>query len=972
MKEQALANILAPFTAVRSQRHENKWFLLADLRLDNLFAKLKRSWSDYNHANSIDADISLKAKIGWITFMISLVVISVTTYAQTAKINMVVSVKLYAQTTKTNLRVNQTISTQHPAVGEVIIYTMVIANAVGYAPATGVRIMHTLPKDGVTYVPLSASVLRGNSTYSADSGQWLVGLLQPGDSTVLQVKATVRASGVFYNTLEVIAADLPDAKSTPGNHNIAEEDYSTVCFSVPIQLSRGEEFTVTIPSGYGAITWYRNDQPVRTLPDSIASVNADSSLTIKSAGSYRFTLVRNRCQAVNCCAIEVVSANSCNVQPPTLVASTDTLCARGPVSLTAAGCAGGTVVWNVADKAGSVITVNPDATASYSAQCKYNNCLSESSNSIRIILLTPAAPIIAVTKTLICSGEKVTLTATGCQGGIVKWYPAKVVGTSVDLYPTATGEYYATCKLGSCESDASNKIRITVNTSNIPAPTITASNTAVYSDGVVSLTATGCTGGTVLWSDGQTGAIVSVTATLAKNEFYAICKSASGCGSGKSNVIKVAVTPKGLVGVAKSVGTPVVVSEGVYDIPYTITVSNMGDAPLNHVQVTDNLSATFGKGALIVNNRIHVVSTGSVTVDTMYSGQGKITKMLVDSFSTLAIGTKASLDFTVRVDVKHVNPDSLTFYNTAEASALTPTSEVVRDVSTTGINSDPDNDLDPRNNNQPTLVTLNGFSTTSYIGLALALQDTARQSDGSYNVTYQIVVKNYGAQLLKNVTITDSLSDAFSAQTGAAFSLVGSPIITSTGSALRLNTNFNGTTDPVIVIGDSTSTLIAGKVDTIRVVINVISNGSTTTFLNTAYAQAKAESGIISDISTNGVNPDLNGNGNPTDSNERESTPLNLPPTSSSVFIPQGFSPNGDGINDLFVIRGLEGVTVSFEVYNRWGHLVYKNDDYHNDWNGKPNTGITIEGNGLPDGTYYYTIKVSDGRKFVRYMTINR
>ncbi|GAB4034720.1 hypothetical protein GCM10028809_41120 [Spirosoma gilvum] len=433
--------------------------------------------------------------------------------------------------------------------------------------------------------------------------------------------------------------------------------------------------------------------------------------------------------------------------------------------------------------------------------------------------------------------------------------------------------------------------------------------------------------------------------------------------------------PKGLLGVAKSVGTPTLVQNGVYDIPYTITLTNMGTEPLKNVQVEDNLSQAFGKGALIVSNRIKITSTGTVTVDTLYTGQGLITNMLVDTASTLAVGAKATLTFTVRVDVSGVNPDSLTFYNTAAASAKTPADEVVSDASTAGTNNDPDNDLDPRNNSQPTPIALNGRATDSHIGLAMSVADTVRQSDGSYNVTYQLVVKAYGPDPLTHVMISDTLSKVFNSQTGSIFTLVNAPIITSTGSALKLNPNYNGVSDPVIVLGDSTSSLTVGKVDTIRVVINVISDGSTTTFLNSAYAQAQSKTGTVSDISTSGLNPDLNGNGDPTDPNEREATPLTILPTYQEIFIPQGFSPNGDGINDQFVIRGVNGLTVSLEVYNRWGNLVYKNEDYKNDWDGKPNTGILInsaDSNGLPDGTYYYVINLSDGRKFVRYMTINR
>ncbi|WP_332367731.1 gliding motility-associated C-terminal domain-containing protein [Spirosoma telluris] len=430
--------------------------------------------------------------------------------------------------------------------------------------------------------------------------------------------------------------------------------------------------------------------------------------------------------------------------------------------------------------------------------------------------------------------------------------------------------------------------------------------------------------------------------------------------------------PDALLGVAKSVGTPILVETGVFDIPYTIMVSNMGSVPLTKVQVVDNLSQTFGHGAVIVNNRIPVTTDAGLTADTLYTGQGLITTMLIDSLSSLPVGVSRNLNFTVRVDVRHA--DSLTFYNTAYATALAANNVTVADTSTSGTNPDPKNTLDPRDSNLPTAVSLNGLSASSYIGVAMSVRDTVRQADGSFNVTYQIVVKAYGPDTLKNVSIADTLSQVFNSQTGSSYRIVSAPIITSTGSALNLNPNFNGGTDPVIVLGDSISTLASGKVDTIQVVVNVASTGSTTTFLNSAYAQAVALSGTVSDVSTSGLNPDLNGNGNPTDSNEREATALNLPPIYQVIFIPEGFSPNGDGVNDLFVIRGTVGLTVSLDVYNRWGNRVYTNSDYRNDWDGKPNTGIALssDATGVPDGTYYYVITLSDGRKFVRYMTINR
>ncbi len=89
--------------------------------------------------------------------------------------------------------------------------------------------------------------------------------------------------------------------------------------------------------------------------------------------------------------------------------------------------------------------------------------------------------------------------------------------------------------------------------------------------------------------------------------------------------------------------------------------------------------------------------------------------------------------------------------------------------------------------------------------------------------------------------------------------------------------------------------------------------------------------------------------------------------------IPGGFSPNGDNINDVFFIKNLAETQASLRVYNRYGHLVFDAPIYNNDWSGTPNTGIFKNSSmGLPDGTYYYSLKLTDGRQKVSFLTIAR
>lgn len=77
--------------------------------------------------------------------------------------------------------------------------------------------------------------------------------------------------------------------------------------------------------------------------------------------------------------------------------------------------------------------------------------------------------------------------------------------------------------------------------------------------------------------------------------------------------------------------------------------------------------------------------------------------------------------------------------------------------------------------------------------------------------------------------------------------------------------------------------------------------------------------------------------------------------------IPQGISPNNDGLNDLFVIPCLELYAEnSIKIFNRYGTLIFQTDAYKNDWNGRANTGFPKNSGLLPVGTYYYILEISE------------
>ncbi len=82
-----------------------------------------------------------------------------------------------------------------------------------------------------------------------------------------------------------------------------------------------------------------------------------------------------------------------------------------------------------------------------------------------------------------------------------------------------------------------------------------------------------------------------------------------------------------------------------------------------------------------------------------------------------------------------------------------------------------------------------------------------------------------------------------------------------------------------------------------------------------------------------------------------------------SLHIPKGFSPNGDGVNDGFVIPDIQIFShVSIEVFNRWGTIIFKDDHFESNttgWAGTSNVDFSL-GKELPTGTYFYIVKIYD------------
>lgn len=92
-----------------------------------------------------------------------------------------------------------------------------------------------------------------------------------------------------------------------------------------------------------------------------------------------------------------------------------------------------------------------------------------------------------------------------------------------------------------------------------------------------------------------------------------------------------------------------------------------------------------------------------------------------------------------------------------------------------------------------------------------------------------------------------------------------------------------------------------------------------------------------------------------TDANNCKDTITKVISVALLPVLPTGFSPNGDGENDVFIIRGGPFKTVDFKVYNNWGQLIFETNDGNEGWDG------TFRGESSSLGVYTWTFVVEMG-----------
>ena len=88
-------------------------------------------------------------------------------------------------------------------------------------------------------------------------------------------------------------------------------------------------------------------------------------------------------------------------------------------------------------------------------------------------------------------------------------------------------------------------------------------------------------------------------------------------------------------------------------------------------------------------------------------------------------------------------------------------------------------------------------------------------------------------------------------------------------------------------------------------------------------------------------------------------------PEAYDFFIPDGFSPNNDNVNDTWKIPDIQFLypDYTYEIYNRYGNILFKGNSNKPEWDGKNSESSNVIDGIAPNGVYFYVVNFNKGNK---------
>ncbi|WP_184544605.1 gliding motility-associated C-terminal domain-containing protein [Mucilaginibacter sp. FT3.2] len=593
----------------------------------------------------------------------------------------------------------------------------------------------------------------------------------------------------------------------------------------------------------------------------------------------------------------------------------------------------------------------------------------------------PIAPIITdqggSTTPSVCAGNSATLVATSATTGVTfNWYAVATGGTPVFTGATyitpplsAATTYYveAVSNAGGCASSTRTAVQVTINNNTAPTPTVDAAGLSTCQNSAATISITNPVAGTVYnfyaaatgGSSLYTGTSFVTPAVSQNTTYYVEASNATDCKPSVRLAVNVVIVPQPGTPVPTAatvqvcIGSPATLSVASpqagltynwYSSPAKTTKLFTGatyvTGPVNanttyYVEAANGSCSSSALAAVQVN--VNSLPTAPVLVNNgVISCQGNQTTLSVANpqagftYSWFANATGGTSLFTGTDFVTPVLNASATYYveaiNATSCSSATRTSATVTvtgapaapQISTAGTTVCP--------GTSATLSATNGANTT-ITWYAAATGGTALFTGSSYTTPALTATTIYYAEAVNNIG--------------------GCP------SAVRASVTVTVTPDlaaPTVTVGTTTISTITFNWDAVPGATGYqvsLDNGLTFVTPSTGSAGTTHEvTGLTASqsvtIIVRAVGPCGQG------ANSAAVTGKTTNPFGNGIFVPNAFTPNGDGNNDLLQVFGNSIQSLTFSVYDQWGGLLFRTTNKSAGWDG------TYKGTGQPVGVYVW------------------
>ncbi|MGZ3863989.1 MAG: T9SS type B sorting domain-containing protein [Bacteroidia bacterium] len=733
--------------------------------------------------------------------------------------------------------------------------------------------------------------------------------------------ATLTASGASTYTWNTNAtgATFTDNPSVSTNYTVTGTDANGCVNTTTTSISVVNTLTVTatpgtttICNGSSATITAGGASSYTWTPSSSLSSGNGTSVTASPTVMTTYTVVGSS----GSCKDSTTFAVNVNALPNVTAAATATAVCGG-TSVTLNGGGAQTYTWSNGVTDG--VSFIPTSTQTYTVNgTDVNGCVNSATVAVTVINLTITATSSAPS---VCIGSSATLTANGATN--YTWSPAASLssanGSTVTATPTSTVPvtYTVVGVTGACSVSTT----VTFSVNPLPVITATASAVSVCQGGTVTVSASGAF--IYVWTGGVS---TGVPFTPSSTQTYSVIgMDMNGCASNMTSVT-VSVTPSPAITVSPS-QTVCAGSSATFTVSgattYTWTGAQNGTSlnvsPSSGIN-TYTVQGTDANGCLsnVASTDLTVNPIATISVTSVVVCPGATATLTASGATTYTWSPSTGLSITTGSLVTSTTASTTVYTVTGNYGSCpaTPATATVTVNPVPVITVTPSQNICagdpvtlsavgaltytwmPGNSHSSTITVIPGSSTTFTVTGTSAAGCTATGNVTSVNVnptpTVSFVPDPSGGQAPLAVTFSNTSSGTGALSSYWNFGNGDTSTITNPHETF----NQPGSYGVVLVVTDA--------------------NGCKDTAITTI---------IVTDAPV-------------------------------VIIIPNVFTPNGDGINDVFSITGVGISNFNCRIYDRWGIFLYEWSDLKGGWDGKN----VSNGKEVTDGTYYYIIKYLDDK----------